>query len=155
VWNGQRIAVAWRGAAVPRVPALGVDLYGAELGGDGSILSRFFISSEPGDEGAPTLASAGAGSALVAYRRFRAAAPFSAGRVAARLLGPDACADSADCPTGFCVDGVCCDTECGGGEPLDCQACSITAGAPGNGVCALLKLLDFGIARASGGPGTI
>jgi hypothetical protein len=47
-----------------------------------------------------------------------------------------ACATGTDCLSGFCTDGVCCDTACGGGDPGDCQACSIAAGAAVNGTCA-------------------
>jgi hypothetical protein len=43
------------------------------------------------------------------------------------------CNDASHCNSGFCVDGACCDTACG--DP--CHACSIAAGAPANGTCAL------------------
>jgi hypothetical protein len=49
----------------------------------------------------------------------------------------DACTSNAQCGSGFCTDGVCCDTACGGGDPGDCQACSVAAGAPVDGTCAL------------------
>lgn len=49
---------------------------------------------------------------------------------------PATCASPADCASGFCVDGYCCDTACGGGAPFDCQACNV-AGA--QGVCTLLS----------------
>ncbi len=39
------------------------------------------------------------------------------------------------CASGFCVDGVCCDTACGGGAADDCTACSVAAGAAQDGVC--------------------
>jgi hypothetical protein len=47
------------------------------------------------------------------------------------------CAGARDCNSGFCVDGVCCDSACGGGAVDDCQACSAAAGSsPGNqGTC--------------------
>ena len=48
----------------------------------------------------------------------------------------DACTTNADCASGFCTDGVCCDTACGGGDPSDCQACSVAAGAAVDGTCA-------------------
>ncbi len=48
----------------------------------------------------------------------------------------DSCLAAADCATGFCVDGVCCDQACGGSDSTDCRACSIAAGAAVNGVCA-------------------
>jgi hypothetical protein len=36
----------------------------------------------------------------------------------------DGCFDGLECGTGFCVDGVCCDTQCGGA----CDACNIALG---------------------------
>lgn len=50
----------------------------------------------------------------------------------------DACGTSSDCAQGFCVDGVCCDNACGNGNTMDCQACSITAGATKNGTCSIV-----------------
>lgn len=47
----------------------------------------------------------------------------------------DACAVDDDCHSGFCVDGVCCDSECGGGATDACAACSVSAGAAIDGVC--------------------
>ncbi len=44
----------------------------------------------------------------------------------------DACLTTAGCPSGFCVDGVCCDTACTGA----CRACTATKkGSGANGVC--------------------
>ncbi|WP_437682016.1 hypothetical protein [Sorangium sp. So ce131] len=48
------------------------------------------------------------------------------------------CTSGAQCATGLCVDGVCCDTACGGGVPSDCQACSVAAGAAESGICGLV-----------------
>jgi hypothetical protein len=57
-----------------------------------------------------------------------------------RTLGQGAaCAAATDCGTGFCVDGVCCDSACGGGLPGDCVACSIALGATVDGTCATLS----------------
>jgi hypothetical protein len=50
-----------------------------------------------------------------------------------------ACAAAADCESGLCVDGVCCDASCGGSNPADCRACSVAAGASADGVCAVLS----------------
>lgn len=49
----------------------------------------------------------------------------------------DACAAAVDCASDFCVDGVCCDTVCGGGSDADCQACSKAKGASQDGTCAV------------------
>ena len=51
------------------------------------------------------------------------------------------CTSNGDCdgPSGEkCVDGVCCNNTCGNGDPNDCQACSIAAGASVNGTCETL-----------------
>lgn len=51
----------------------------------------------------------------------------------------DPCAAARECHSFFCVDGVCCDSACGGSDPTDCQACSAAAGAilsaNGDGTC--------------------
>ena len=46
------------------------------------------------------------------------------------------CTTDAECSSGFCTDGVCCNSACGGGDPNDCQACSVAAGAAVDGTCA-------------------
>jgi len=47
------------------------------------------------------------------------------------------CAAASECDSQQCVDGVCCETACGGGDTGDCQACSIGAGGTANGSCVL------------------
>ncbi|HZH78995.1 MAG TPA: PA14 domain-containing protein, partial [Archangium sp.] len=49
------------------------------------------------------------------------------------------CETNADCQSGFCVDGMCCNSACGGNNPGDCQACSRFAGAPVDGTCGTVK----------------
>jgi hypothetical protein len=51
----------------------------------------------------------------------------------------DPCTSGAPCSTGHCVDGVCCDTACGGGDPNDCMACSVKAGGAVDGICGPTK----------------
>jgi RHS repeat-associated protein len=55
------------------------------------------------------------------------------------------CQEDSECNTGFCVDGVCCNTACNAG---DCDACSVAAGAPADGTCVLLD----GKSCGGGGP---
>lgn len=57
-------------------------------------------------------------------------------RVSVGVPRGTACTDSAECHSGFCVDGVCCNTECGN-SALDCQACSTASGALIEGNCTL------------------
>lgn len=52
----------------------------------------------------------------------------------------DPCSTAAQCSSGFCVDGVCCDVACGNGATDDCAACSVSAGAKTNGTCAPLVM---------------
>lgn len=49
-----------------------------------------------------------------------------------------ACGADAECEGGHCVDGVCCESACGGGSGEDCLACSVDAGAEVDGVCGVL-----------------
>jgi MYXO-CTERM domain-containing protein len=51
----------------------------------------------------------------------------------------DPCESGVECSSGFCADGVCCDTACGDGVTDDCQACSVSAGAAMNGACESLS----------------
>ena len=45
------------------------------------------------------------------------------------------CTSNGECQTGFCVDGVCCDTPCGYDSKTDCHVCSKAAGGAEDGVC--------------------
>jgi fibro-slime domain-containing protein len=47
----------------------------------------------------------------------------------------DACTGPDFCGSNYCVDGVCCENDCGGGNANDCQACSTNAGGQKNGMC--------------------
>jgi hypothetical protein len=77
----------------------------------------------------------------------------------ARDLG-DPCHDAQECESGYCVDGVCCSSNCGGGATDDCQACSVAAGAIVDGECAALSgtpcaagVCDHGVCVNTGGTG--
>lgn len=47
-----------------------------------------------------------------------------------------ACTSDASCSSNFCVDGVCCESACGGGADGDCQVCSKAKGASADGKCS-------------------
>lgn len=59
------------------------------------------------------------------------------------------CSTAALCDSGYCVDGVCCKSACGGGKD-DCQACSKRAGASTDGTCEVAS--KGTVCRASKGP---
>ena len=48
------------------------------------------------------------------------------------------CVSAIECTSGFCADGVCCATACGGGA-ADCQVCSVAAGGTSDGTCSMAK----------------
>jgi hypothetical protein len=50
----------------------------------------------------------------------------------------DACTTATECASGFCADGVCCNTACGGSNDTDCQACAMAKGAGQDGTCAAI-----------------
>ena len=60
------------------------------------------------------------------------------GTVTVRLPQGAACTDGAACGSGFCVDGVCCDTACGG----PCVACALAAQGAVDGTCTPLTGVD-------------
>lgn len=47
----------------------------------------------------------------------------------------ESCVSTSECISGFCVDGVCCESACGGGDPSDCKSCSKASGSPEDGIC--------------------
>ncbi len=46
------------------------------------------------------------------------------------------CANDSQCNSGFCIDGVCCESACGNGSPNDCRACSFALTGSPDGICA-------------------
>jgi hypothetical protein len=116
------------------------DLHGNRVTQAGTVLdgNGFVITESLEDELSGNLASDGEGNVLVAYNRLEPGVITSQAKlrfVRSRVAG-QACSAASDCSSGFCVDGVCCDSACGGGVAGDCQACSVAAGGTENGRCA-------------------
>jgi MYXO-CTERM domain-containing protein len=96
--------------------------------------------------GIPAIASSGPGEWLLVHSEFVFDPGYGAYRVHGRVVSGEVeglalaqpCSNTAECDSGFCVDGVCCDTACGGSSPDDCQACSVSAGATEDGACGLV-----------------
>ncbi|HRI65111.1 MAG TPA: hypothetical protein PK156_12770 [Polyangium sp.] len=74
--------------------------------------------------------------ALVGAHQNDIAANFEFHEGAAYVFQVGTCVANSECTSGFCVDGVCCDTACGGSDTTDCQACTIAAGGMTNGTCS-------------------
>jgi len=49
------------------------------------------------------------------------------------------CTDASECTSGFCVDGVCCDSDCGGAVASDCRACNVAGSI---GTCTMRTVGD-------------
>jgi hypothetical protein len=109
---------------------------GTPVGGSFRVVDMYYM------HGAAPLISSAQGKTLMFYTRYDDERPFETWRVRGRRFtwqaGGEACTAAAECASGFCVDGVCCDGACGGGAGSDCEACSVAAGAPVDGRCALL-----------------
>jgi hypothetical protein len=94
-------------------PAVSSDSFAEALAMDGNTL---VVGAYLDD----TVAGAGAGAAYV---------------FALQATEGEPCATASECLSGFCAGGICCDTACGGGDPNDCQACSVAEGALSDGAC--------------------
>lgn len=49
------------------------------------------------------------------------------------------CGSAGRCESGNCIDGFCCDTACGGDDPSDCTACSVSQGSDADGHCGPVR----------------
>jgi hypothetical protein len=65
------------------------------------------------------------------------------------LPNGEACTGADECQSGSCVDGVCCESACGGGVATDCQACSVAAGGLSNGACTVVTAQAQVVCRGS------
>ncbi len=83
----------------------------------------------------PALGSFGQGQTLLAFTRSVEAPGVAANRVFTTRLqvgNGDTCTTASDCVSGFCVQGVCCNSGCSG----TCQTCLAAQGAPADGTCS-------------------
>lgn len=68
-----------------------------------------------------------------------------------RLETGDPCSEDDACASGFCVDGVCCESACDGGSTASCRACSESAGSTADGVCGFASVgTECGAASCTG-----
>jgi MYXO-CTERM domain-containing protein len=126
-----RYLAAWAGSNVVKFRE--VDALGAPVGTEATL-----VTAQDTTALTPFGVSAGAGHFGVAYSRLEPDRPYLSVRVAWKLVSDasaESCDDDLNCAQGSCVDGVCCDTPCGGNVTTDCQACSVAAGAALDGVC--------------------
>lgn len=147
-YDGASFVIAWTEFTGPAQLTYAPDkisMLAARLNPDGGIINPIpvVVADESNTVIARDLVSDRQGTVIALYSSFNSSPLVNTLRGYARKISwPDvgqACASAADCPTfGFCVDGVCCYTECGNSDTTDCQACSVAAGAAEDGLCNLL-----------------
>jgi len=103
---------------------------------------------------AESLVSGYGQSLYVDFARFMIGAPITivTGMVLVDRIGEQngtACTAPNQCSSGFCVDGVCCNSACGDGA-ADCQACSRAQNGKTNGECTPLRTSGV-VCRAAAG----
>jgi hypothetical protein len=121
-------------------------LKGVRVTRDGRVVSgseALFVEQRYGTTTAasyrPAFAALGSGRFLLSYAR---STPYLLGvwlRVVEDMPLGVACTRDAQCQSGSCVDGVCCESTCGGGLANDCQACSVAAGGAQDGTCGAVR----------------
>ena len=123
-------------------------LWGARVTKGGSVASgsRAVLAELQSGE-RPAIAASAPGRFLVGYRQSDTAAVRM--RLVEDLPNGAACTQDAGCQSDFCVDGVCCESVCGGGVGTDCQACSVAAGGTANGVCGAVRAEAAVVCRPS------
>ena len=141
-FDGSDYRVAWKGTrdGVQRLGSTRVSPRGAVASGAELLLSTL-TSAFTGYSDPVGLAAAGRGRFLVAYGQQDPALGMSRLRLrqVVDLANGEACTEGAGCQSGFCVDGVCCESACGGGAGNDCQACSGAAGGAADGTCGAVR----------------
>ncbi|MHB8875501.1 MAG: MYXO-CTERM sorting domain-containing protein, partial [Myxococcaceae bacterium] len=139
-FDGANHVVAWENERFnSSYQSLSHTLYALRVSPAAAVLdSRMTVATHPTEDLFATMASDGAGGTLIGYVYPNTSSGYPIDRVRARIFSatPPAgsCTTSAQCASGFCVDGVCCNVACGGGS-TDCMACSVAAGAAVDGTC--------------------
>lgn len=152
---GGDFAVAWvddRNAGTT-----GDDIFAARVTSGGAVQAEFVVSNVAGDESEPAYQTDTADKFTVYLVYQRLNTSLNVQRVLRRPMvfegfEGQTCKQDSQCDSGFCVDGVCCDSACAGGT-TDCQACSVARGAAVDGVCGVVAAgkLCRGLAGGSGG----
>jgi hypothetical protein len=133
-WDGTTYWAAWQDS---RATAGHFDIYGARISGAGTVTDPggIVISTNVENQLLPVIAGGPQNELLVAYQRFDPAQPYGGVRARYRLVSSIGCTLGSDCASGFCVDGMCCNTACTG----TCQGCSYAVTGLADGTCGNVK----------------
>ncbi len=138
-FDGVELVTVWEDTANP---SGNHDIHGARVTTAGLLkdTTPFAVSTEDSAERRPAIAGMTGGKSMVVYSHTLMDSTFLSARVRGRVVDntpPTPCSSASTCSSGFCVDGFCCDTACGGGVTTDCLACSIAAGGSDDGRCSV------------------
>jgi hypothetical protein len=138
---GSQYLVAWTDAR--NAMATGTDIWGAQITAPtGAVATPFAISAAVGNEGsADVTTGTGNNPFNVVYNKQNTAlgtVRMQMRRVALGVTGGQTCSQNSQCMSGFCADGRCCDSACGGNTITDCQACSVARGSVADGTCTII-----------------
>jgi MYXO-CTERM domain-containing protein len=145
-FDGARFVVVWDAQTINSSNVQSTSIRLAHVTAGGQVVGPLSVTTSDTSYGAGNthaVGGGGGGRSIVSYPLYDRPAGYDLARVRVRLFADQAssaggaCVNNSDCAAGTCVDGVCCATACAGGA-LDCQACSIIAGAAMNGTCAPL-----------------
>jgi len=138
--DGSGFVVAWQHERSGLLGFRGSDIYGNRVSATGAVefAAPLRLSVEATNEIGPALSAAGPARLLLAHQiNDRTVGVSSIGtKVVTWADQGSSCTRDEACQSGYCVDGVCCESACGGGSGADCMACSVAGGAPTDGVCA-------------------
>lgn len=132
--------VAW---ADGRTPANGTDIWGVQINiVDGALGTAFAIANTTSNEGSPDVTPGAPQNPFnIVYTKTNTSLQTTRiqfRRITLGTAGGQPCSSGTQCATGFCSDGVCCDTACGGSDRTDCQACSARLGGSVDGTCTVV-----------------
>lgn len=123
---------------------LPVDAFPISDGHDPASLEEHPVST-------PALASLSPLSTLIVYQRNVDGSPRARARLLSLFEAPEgtSCLLDDQCGSGYCVDGFCCMTDCGGGAEDDCLSCAGAENGIGDGICGAIAA-----GTACGDPGS-
>jgi len=136
-WDGTQYWAAWQTTGTPSV-------YAVRVAPNKTVKDSpaLLVASDALGTSEAAIAAGGAKKVLVAYQRYDHLQPYGSLRIRAKFIDDrqpngTACTQSEECASGFCTDGVCCETECSG----TCQACTAAKkGSGADGVCGFVAV---------------
>lgn len=135
---GDNVLAVWQDARDSSIN----DIFGNRLSADGGVVagSDFSIRSTTYAQ-TPAVGPVATDKQLVFYSAPNPGTS-SPKRIQSSLINSrqrgSTCSQNQECASGYCVDGVCCNSACDVGSTGNCRACSVATGAQENGICKII-----------------